>query len=167
MLELPMPPSANRYWRTFRGRATKSPEARAYIDRVRRACTATPSTGPVSVRLDVHLCRGDLDNRIKVSLDALTGIAWLDDKQVRSIEAHHYATGSKTERLLVRVLPWRPVPELDSVDVATRAAVAMHQRHTDECLAHLTDPGATCVCRPPAVLEPLVGRLVPNVRRPR
>ena len=40
-------------------------------------------------------------------------------------------------------------------------------RHTDDCLLNLADPGASCVCRPPAVAEPLVGVPTPNVKRSR
>ena len=36
---------------------------------------------------DVKGIRGDLDNFIKASLDALNSIAWLDDKQVMQIGA--------------------------------------------------------------------------------
>lgn len=53
------------------------------------------------------------------------------------------------------------------VPPVTNSFAAMHARHTDECLAGLADPGETCVCRPPAVAEPLVGRVTPNVRKPR
>lgn len=37
--------------------------------------------------------------------------------------------------------------------------VGLHNWHSDECMAVLTDPGAECVCRPPAVAEPVVGKL--------
>lgn len=158
-----MCPSANRYWRTYRGRKpTRSPEARAYLAQVRRLySTRFPFAGPVAVRLDVHVCRGDLDNRIKVTLDALKGIAFTDDKQVLSLEAHRYETGSKTERVIVRIEPWVRVRALDDV----RPELDMHARHTDACITELLDPGATCICRPPAVDEPLVGRATPNVVR--
>lgn len=39
---------------------------------------------------------------------------------------------------------------------ASRAMAELHNRHTDECLSHQTDPGATCICRPPATVEPMV-----------
>ena len=56
-------------------------------------------------------------------------------------------------------------PEIPESSPAVNTAEGLHQRHTDECIEHLTDPGATCVCRPPAVAEPLVGVPTPNVVR--
>lgn len=90
VIKLPFPPSANRYWRVFRGRAVKSPEARQYQANVRALATGhRPLTGRVSVELRFirPARRGDLDNRLKVLLDALKGVAYLDDKQVTRILA--------------------------------------------------------------------------------
>lgn len=165
LLELPMCPSGNRYWRVFHGRAVKSPEARAYIARIKHLYRPAMLLGRVAVRLDLHLCRGDVDNRAKVALDALKGIAYRDDRQVRSLQLEGFSATAKTERLLVRVTPWVSVRAMD--DIASRAMGELHARHTDECLAGLADPGETCVCRPPAVAEPLVGRVTPNAQRPR
>ena len=83
----PYPPSANRYWRVFRGRAVKSAEARAYQAHVAAIATRhgmRPVCGDVAVTLDVYrpAKRGDLDNTAKVTLDALKGFAFGDDKQV-------------------------------------------------------------------------------------
>lgn len=88
---LPYPPSANRYWRTFRGRTVVSAEAKAYKKDVSlKGCI--PFDGPVA--LTVRLYRpqksGDLDNRLKVLCDALNGHAWHDDKQVEEIHAYRY-----------------------------------------------------------------------------
>jgi Holliday junction resolvase RusA-like endonuclease len=158
-----MCPSANRYWRTYRGRKpTRSPEARAYLAQVRRLYRPTMFLERVAVRLDLHLCRGDIDNRAKVALDALKGIAYRDDKQVRSLQIEGYEASSRTEHILVRITPWVPVPPME---LGVDPALAMHARHTDACITELLDPGAVCVCRPPAVEEPLVGRITPNVVR--
>lgn len=100
-LTLPPPPSANRYWRIFHNRAVLSEEARAYREIVARAYSErygdlTPwPVGPVSVTLHWFRARrsGDLDNRIKVLLDALQGLAYLDDKQV--VELHAYRHDDK------------------------------------------------------------------------
>ena len=35
-----------------------------------------------------HVSKPDLDNLIKLVLDALNGIVWADDKQIRSLRAH-------------------------------------------------------------------------------
>lgn len=88
-LTLPYPPSANRYWRVWRGRAVTSDEARAYKLTIAHLFKATPLEGLLSV--DLAVCRprrsGDLDNRIKVTLDALRGIAFVDDSQIVAIHA--------------------------------------------------------------------------------
>ena len=91
VMGLPEPPSANRYWRVYRGRAVKSDAARAYVATIRRICAKIePLDGPVAVQL--HWWRGrksgDLDNRLKVTLDALKGLAYHDDKQVIDLHAH-------------------------------------------------------------------------------
>jgi crossover junction endodeoxyribonuclease RusA len=91
---LPEPPSSNRYWRVFRGHAVTSAEARAYKKRVAVMLHAKvrPPTGPVSVTVSWYRSRksGDLDNRLKVTLDALKGIAFRDDKQVTVLHAYRF-----------------------------------------------------------------------------
>lgn len=99
MIELPFPPSANRYWRNFRGRIVKSDEARQYQTNARwiARCAGMhePITGKVAISLRVYrpAQRGDLDNRIKVLLDALQGVAYEDDKQI--VELHAYQNDDK------------------------------------------------------------------------
>ncbi len=53
---------------------------------------AKPVTGPVelSVRVYRPAKRGDLDNSLKVLLDALKGVAYVDDKQVKKIVAEQF-----------------------------------------------------------------------------
>jgi crossover junction endodeoxyribonuclease RusA len=92
-LTLPYPPSANRYWRVFRGRVVKSDQARAYQrDAAMVFRSSHPATGPVMVTMNVYrpAKRGDLDNSIKVLLDALKGVAFIDDKQVKRIVAAQF-----------------------------------------------------------------------------
>ena len=109
-LILPYPPSANRYWRIFRNRATLSADARLYKRKVRALALSRgmsdPTTAPVSLALTLRPVRPldgdkrerlhgphwhlklrciDLDNALKIALDALQGIAYANDKQVRSI----------------------------------------------------------------------------------
>lgn len=112
MLELPMPPSANRYWRFVPRRgAVPSKEAKAFKTAVQRLYAPRPLTGRVAVRLDVYLCRGDLDNRIKATLDALKGIAFIDDRQVASLRVEEFEASSKTQRVHARITPFlRAVP---------------------------------------------------------
>lgn len=93
MIILPYPPSANRYWRTFRGQVVKSDEARKYQESAgdaARAAGAQMLDGDVAITLRVYRPqrRGDLDNRIKVLLDSMQGILFEDDAQVREIHAY-------------------------------------------------------------------------------
>jgi crossover junction endodeoxyribonuclease RusA len=101
VLNLPYPVSANRYWRRS-GRFTHvSAEAKAYKRAVALAALYAKLTvldGPVRVSIALqpkltlkgkaNRTRIDLDNCIKVTLDALNGVAYLDDSQVVAITAH-------------------------------------------------------------------------------
>ena len=91
-LTLDFPPSANRYWRNYRGRMVRSKEADHYKEAVGKRCKASgikPLEGPVALSLTFFrpARRGDLDNRIKICLDSLNGWAYHDDKQVVEIHA--------------------------------------------------------------------------------
>ena len=99
-LKLPYPVSANRYWRIWRNKAVRSAEATAYKSVVRRIAQEAgvmPSEGSVAVCLrlipkankdgSANKTVIDLDNALKVTLDALQGIAYENDKQVRLIFA--------------------------------------------------------------------------------
>ncbi len=101
-LILPYPVSANRYWRIWRNRAVRSAEAAAYKSVVRRIAQEAgvmPSEGSVAVRLrlipkankdgSANKTVIDLDNALKVTLDALQGIAYHNDRQVRRIVAEY------------------------------------------------------------------------------
>lgn len=87
----------------------KSPEARAYALAVAAACRKarlTSLAGDVVVTLHLYRPRraGDLDNRIKVTLDALRGHAYADDDQV--VELHAYRHDDKANpRVEVEVRP--------------------------------------------------------------
>ena len=96
-LELPYPPSTNRLWRSDRGgRPHLTKEARRYKSAVRLRALAAghrkPIEGPVYVMLAVYrpLRRGDLDNRVKAVLDALRGVAFVDDDQVVGLTAFRH-----------------------------------------------------------------------------
>ena len=91
-LTLPVPPSANRYWRNIRGRMVVSQEAQDYKQLVRLACAEIVPLRkefPVGISFTFYRARksGDLDNRIKVVLDALNGVIYDDDDQVVEIHA--------------------------------------------------------------------------------
>lgn len=70
-----------------------SDAARAYKGRagwLAKEVGCYPLAGPVDVLLHVHRARraGDLDNYVKVLLDALKGVVFEDDSQV--VELHAY-----------------------------------------------------------------------------
>lgn len=93
-LSLPSPPSSNRYWRNYNGRIVVSQEAKAYkaecgwMAKSQMDCEPLTGDVAVSVRWFRPARRGDLQNRQKIFLDALQGIAYVDDKQVA--ELHMY-----------------------------------------------------------------------------
>ena len=86
-LVLPLPPSANRYWRHVGSRVLLSKEARLYRNRCRLVAVAQYRGDPlecrVRVRADVYMnLRGDLGNREKQLMDALEHTVIKDDAQV-------------------------------------------------------------------------------------
>jgi crossover junction endodeoxyribonuclease RusA len=87
---LPVPPSANRYWRNMRGHMVVSEETKTYKQHVRLLCgSVEPFAGAVAIRFRVFRARraGDLDNYEKVLIDALKGILYDDDSAVVEIHA--------------------------------------------------------------------------------
>ncbi len=104
MILLPYPPSANRYWRTFRGRHVRSADAVQYRGEVMSRANLYGLHllfCPVRVRVTLHpkltakgiasRTRIDLDNCCKVVLDALQGVAYDNDKQIEDL---HLVLGS-------------------------------------------------------------------------
>jgi len=90
-LILPMPPSANLYWRMDkRGFNYLSQEAREYKQTVARIAEMTSPIYSM-IKFSVKVFRpqrsGDLDNRLKVLIDALKGVVYADDKQIDEIYA--------------------------------------------------------------------------------
>jgi crossover junction endodeoxyribonuclease RusA len=93
---LPVPPSANRYWRVYRNRIVVTDEARAYKDEIRLLLRqVAPLKKLVSVNFTVFrpAMRGDLDNYNKVMFDALQGLAYVNDNQI--IEIHSFREDDK------------------------------------------------------------------------
>lgn len=89
-IRFPLPPSSNKYWRYDRGKVHVSPDALNYrytVKMLARCSTPRPVvlTGPVAVTIDVFRARksGDIDNFCKVLLDALQGIFYVNDAQIR------------------------------------------------------------------------------------
>ncbi len=93
---LPLPPSVNHYLvSTGRGGRALTEEARNWIaaaDIAIMHAHLVRYAGPVAVTLHVYRERkaGDLDNRVKLTLDSLNGHAWGDDAQVVEIHAYRH-----------------------------------------------------------------------------
>jgi len=98
---LPYPVSANDYWRTrIAGSGKKAfvttylseaaADYKSIVSKLFYGAEAMRMTGPVvfTARFYRPQKSGDLDNRVKPLLDALTGRAWGDDRQV--VEMHLY-----------------------------------------------------------------------------
>lgn len=97
-LVLPYPPSANTYWRVYRNMVVVSQAARDYklaVLLIAGKAGQIVQHGPVAVTVRLYRPQrsGDLDNRLKVLLDSLNGLAWRDDSQV--VELHAYRHDDK------------------------------------------------------------------------
>lgn len=100
-LTLSEPPSANRYWRHVGNQVLLSRMARLYKQAAGLSALAQgvrepiPLGVPCAVTLRWFRGRksGDLDNRIKIALDALQGVAYVSDSQV--VEMHAYRADDK------------------------------------------------------------------------
>ncbi len=94
-LILPYPPSVNNLYATFRGRRIVSAKGRRFkadIAVLARQQGARLLNGNLSVTFRVFRPKriGDLDNRLKISQDALKGICFDDDKQIVEIHAFRF-----------------------------------------------------------------------------
>lgn len=94
-LILPYPPSVNNLYATFRGRRITSAKGRKFksdIAVLARRQGARLLNGDLSVTFRVFrpVRRGDLDNRLKISQDALKGVCFEDDKQIIEIHAFRF-----------------------------------------------------------------------------
>lgn len=102
-LEIPIPPGgANRMWRNFSGRTVMAPKAREWKREVLLIAiqngAVRPRNDEITVLMTYHpkarkkeaesrLRRLDTDAVIKPVLDALIGIAYLDDYQVVDVRS--------------------------------------------------------------------------------
>lgn len=115
---LPYPISTNRYWRNYRGKTVRSKEANEYKEQVAWVNLGTryhkPISDSVAVVVTLHpklTAKGlaskivmDLDNCLKVTLDALQGVAYDNDNQVKAISVR-YGDAIKNGGVTVKVSP--------------------------------------------------------------
>lgn len=123
-LILPYPISANRYWISFWAPKVKrvftgvTKEAHAFKEecgwRAKAAGVREPITGTVELRIALipknRVCM-DLDNALKVTIDALKGIVYADDSQVRRIVAERKEPDQHGARLEIEILELAPAVE--------------------------------------------------------
>lgn len=108
-LDLPVPPSANRYWRQGRNRVYRSDEATTYKALVavlaKKQWKRPPTTLGISLTIVWYRkqAKGDLSNRIKILEDALIGTVYKDDRQVREIHAFMYDSEKDNPRIVTTV----------------------------------------------------------------
>lgn len=99
-VSLDYPPSCNRIWRNAGGRQYKPAAVVAWMASsamLAKAAGIRPLPGGVHVSVTLHprltkagkasAARIDLDNAIKATIDALQGVAFLNDKQVVRLTA--------------------------------------------------------------------------------
>jgi crossover junction endodeoxyribonuclease RusA len=134
-LLLPYPVSANRYWRSFAylDRTTKKPrsvtvpsdEAKAFKQevgwRAKAAGFKEPTTKPIEIA-SITLCPRtkkdgtasatvlDLGNCWKVVEDALQGIVYVNDRQIKRIANVEYGAPSDDGALIIEVIEFTPAP---------------------------------------------------------
>jgi len=100
-LTLPYPPSANCIWRSIgRGQVVLSAPYQRFKDDVGKLCNIArvrPLTGLLSVSMRIYRKKqsGDVDNRIKPTLDAMAGYCYANDDQIR--ELHICLLDDKTD----------------------------------------------------------------------
>ena len=106
-LELPLPPSANTYWKHSRNGVYVSPQAMEFRDKVAIATIGYDMlSGELRVTAHCYICdtRRDLDNGIKQLLDALQGRIFEDDNAVVEIHMYrHKAATRKVSKVIVTI----------------------------------------------------------------
>ncbi len=94
-LILPYPPSVNHLYATFRGRRITSAAGRRFKADIavlakRQGAKLLDGDLIITFRVFRPIRRGDLDNRLKISQDALKGICFADDKKIIEIHAFRF-----------------------------------------------------------------------------
>lgn len=105
---LPVLGSANRLWRMGQGRTHKSAGAKQDVRAAHlRFGRAGPLSGEVcvSIRWVRKTRAGDVDNRVKPTLDLLRGLAYHDDAQVTRVEIERVDSHTEAPGLYVWIRP--------------------------------------------------------------
>lgn len=115
-LQLPFPPSVNKYWRNVNGRTLLSIKGRRYKNAVIAAVyeqlkkKPDPILGKVAVNIEFYPpdnVRRDMDNFFKALFDSLTvaGI-WIDDSQIKRIDSVWF-DDVKSDKVNVKINPFK------------------------------------------------------------
>lgn len=112
---IPVSPSANRWHRTVNGRPILSLAAREYVKTLTTIVLAqrVPKIAkPTDVTVHILWYRaqraGDVDKRGAVALDALQGLAFDSDSQIRRYTIERNDSDPKHARMEVEVGPYQP-----------------------------------------------------------
>jgi Holliday junction resolvase RusA-like endonuclease len=115
IIELPWAPSTNKMWKRTRRGMSLTDEAKAFYENatvgiIQQGLKNYQWSHRSRVNLHMHfpydyrVIKGDLDNRIKCSLDALTkGLVWTDDDLVDELHVYRHAPSDPKGKVLVVV----------------------------------------------------------------
>lgn len=113
-ITLPVPPSANTYWRSVPGKGVLiSKTGRQYKETVRGiAFRERVQMLPAHVRVELHMVvhfpdnrRRDLDNVCKAAGDSLKLLAYVDDSQIDRLVVERGAVDRGDPRVEVTITP--------------------------------------------------------------
>ncbi len=112
---LPLPPSVNHLYRRSRGRVVLVEEARTYRDTVAVVLAGAPRPAPttswaIEAQLVLPLRTGDIDNRLKVLLDAVATALEVDDRLCMQVSAVRAAPRPGEEPRVIACVSWPALP---------------------------------------------------------
>lgn len=108
-LSFDLPPSLNRLYRAGRGKVYLSANGKAYKESTILMARSQmdgqePLSGNIAVQMEVYGSRLDIDNNPKIIFDALNGVVWNDDSQIKELHIYrHPDDGDKRVELII----WR------------------------------------------------------------
>lgn len=106
--ELPVPERTNAIWRSWKGRTLVSAKHRAdKVEAPKKFGRCEPLRGDVAVRITWVRQRkaGDVDGRVKATLDLLRGVAYGDDAQVTDLHIIRSDDPHRAPGMYVLVVP--------------------------------------------------------------
>jgi Holliday junction resolvase RusA-like endonuclease len=127
---LPYPPSVNHlYSRARNGRVFLNKEAVDFKHQVQlllmRQNFGPPRSGPINLEIHAYRPRkiGDIDNILKITLDSLEKVIYVNDNQIVGLMLKRY-DDKYAPRLLVRVTDAEPA--IDPVPVKKKRVLRVH-----------------------------------------